>query len=183
MNIPNVLSMLRIVLIPLFIILISYRHPALALAVFVLAAVTDGLDGCIARRFKMKTVLGSYLDPIADKLLLVSGFVTFALMGMLPRWLAILVVSRDVIITVGIMILRLNAYQPEIRPSIMSKCNTVMQMVTICLVLVVASGGSAGQLLPQLLAAACWITGMLTVLSGLHYITRGLRLINERNGA
>ena len=182
MNIPNVLSMLRIVLIPLFIILISYRHAGTALAVFILAAITDGLDGYIARRLKMKTMLGSYLDPIADKLLLVSGFVTCSLMGMLPRWLVILVVSRDVIITVGIMILRLNAYQPEIRPSIVSKCNTVMQMVTLCMVLVVATGMTASAF-SQLLTVSCWLTGMLTVLSGLHYINRGLRLINERNGA
>lgn len=187
MNLPNALSMLRIVLIPLFIIMMSYGRLRMALAVFVLAAVTDALDGFFARRFRQKTTLGAYLDPIADKLLLVSSYVAFSLLQLIPRWLTILVVSRDVIISMGILILRLNAFHPEIKPTLLSKCTTFFQIVTIVLALLLAVGSGhidmAGVHLHTrglVLPLACWATGVLTVVSGLHYIYRGLRLISVK---
>lgn len=187
MNLPNALSMLRIVLIPIFIIMMSYGRQRMALGVFVLAAVTDALDGFFARRFGQKTTLGAYLDPIADKLLLVSSYVAFSLLQLIPRWLTILVVSRDVIISTGILILRLNAFQPEIKPTLLSKCTTFFQIVTIVLALLLAVGAGhidmAGVHLHTrglALPLACWATGVLTVASGLHYIYRGLRLIGVK---
>ncbi len=178
--------MLRIVLIPLFIILLSYNRHMEAFVIFGLAAVTDALDGFIARRFKLKTTLGAYLDPIADKLLLTSAFVALALMGLIPRWLAILVVSRDIIISMGIIIMWLNGYQPEIKPSLLSKCTTFFQIVTIAAALlfsiedVSAIARIDAPSRAAFLLSACWMTGTCTVMSGLHYIYRGLRFINGR---
>ena len=176
MNIPNFFSVLRIVSIPLFIICLSYDAHFYALAIFCLAAITDALDGFFARLFKQKTVLGSYLDPIADKLLLVSSFIALALLNLIPKWLTILVVSRDVIISMGILLLRMNLFQVEIKPSIVSKCTTFFQLLAI-----------ATTLLLHVLSrdfiwvdAVYWITGALTVASGIHYILTGMKMINEK---
>jgi cardiolipin synthase (CMP-forming) len=174
-NVPNFLSILRIMSIPLLIILLSYGEQVAALTVFVCAAISDGLDGFIARRFKQKTMVGAYLDPIADKLLLTSSFVAFALLGLIPKWLSILVVSRDVIIAMGILILQLVSVRVEIRPSVVSKCTTVFQLTTI-----------GGRLLFDILhrnqdalTYLYWATGFFTVASGLQYVVRGLRIVNE----
>jgi cardiolipin synthase len=174
-NIPNFLSMLRIVSIPLLIILLSYDEHAGAFTVFICAALSDGLDGFIARRFKQKTKVGAYLDPIADKLLLNSSFIAFALMGLIPKWLTILVVSRDVIISMGILILQLVSVQIAIKPSILSKCTTVFQLTTIGSRLLLDILGRHFDALPYLY----WATGILTVASGLQYIVLGLRIISE----
>ena len=176
MNIPNFFSILRIISIPLFIIFLSYDKHSYALSIFCMAAVTDALDGFFARLFKQKTVLGSYLDPIADKLLLVSSFIALALLNLIPRWLAILVVSRDVIISLGILLLRLNLFQVEIKPSIVSKCTTFFQVLSIGITL-----------LMQVLAKDfMWVrvvyqlTGLLTIASGIHYILMGMKIVNEK---
>jgi cardiolipin synthase len=167
--------MLRIMSIPLLIILLSYDEHEAAFTVFICAAISDGLDGFIARRFKQKTRVGAYLDPIADKLLLTSSFVAFALLGLIPKWLTILVVSRDVIIAMGIIILQLVSVQVEIKPSMLSKCTTVFQLSTI----------GSRLLLDVLnrhfdaLSVLYWMTGVLTVASGMQYVFRGLRIINE----
>jgi cardiolipin synthase (CMP-forming) len=174
-NVPNFLSISRIMSIPLLIILLSYGKHKTALTVFICAAISDGLDGFIARRFKQKTIVGAYLDPIADKLLLTSCFVTFALLGLIPKWLSILVVSRDVIIAMGILILQLVSVRVEIRPSTVSKFTTVFQLTTI-----------GGRLMfnilhcnPNELIYLYWVTGFLTIVSGLQYVVRGLRIVNE----
>ena len=177
MNIANFFSILRIVSIPLFIILLSYDRHTEAFAVFGIAALTDALDGFFARVFRQKTALGAYLDPIADKLLLVSSFVAFALLNLIPRWLTILVVSRDVIISMGILLLRLNSFQIEMRPSMLSKCTTVFQILTIGMALLFHILGKSS----IAILAVCWITGTLTIVSGAHYISMGLRMINERD--
>jgi cardiolipin synthase len=177
MNIPNFFSILRIVSIPLFIILLSYDQPIAALIVFGCAAFTDALDGFIARVFKQKTVLGAYLDPIADKLLLTSSFVACVLSGLIPRWLAILVVSRDVIISMGILLLRLNSFPVEMRPRILSKCTTFFQIATIGIVLLFHILDKSSSLIEVIY----WITGVLTVASGIHYIYIGIKIVNGNN--
>ncbi|MEI6125688.1 MAG: CDP-diacylglycerol--glycerol-3-phosphate 3-phosphatidyltransferase [Pseudomonadota bacterium] len=177
MNVPNFFSILRIVSIPLFIILLSYDQNMAALGVFLFAAATDALDGFFARCFKQKTTLGAYLDPIADKLLLTSSFVAFALLHLIPKWLSILVVSRDVIISMGILILRLNTFPIEIRPSILSKFTTVFQLIAIGIALLV-------NILEKDFFAVhfvYWLCGFLTIASGMHYIFRGLKIVNERD--
>jgi len=177
MNIPNFFSVLRIACIPLFIILLSYDYHLAAFTVFVFAAITDICDGFFARLLNQKTVLGAYLDPIADKLLLVSSFVTFVLMGLIPLWLAVLVVSRDVLISTGILILRLSAYQIEVKPSNLSKCTTFLQIVTIGITLLLHILGKSSAIIVPLY----WITGILTIGSGIHYISRGMKLTIPNN--
>ena len=135
MNIPNFLTILRILSIPLFIILLSYEFYPLALLLFFCAGVTDALDGFLARTFKQKTTLGAYLDPIADKLLLSSSFVAFSILKLMPAWLSILVISRDVIILGGILVLLVNSFSISINPTMISKCTTTLQLLTIGLTL------------------------------------------------
>lgn len=176
-TIPNLFSILRILSIPLFIILLSYDRVAGALIIFVFAAVTDALDGFFARWFHQKTTFGAYLDPIADKLLLTSSFVCCAMLGLIPRWLAILVVSRDVIISMGILLLWLTAFRFEIQPSIISKCTTFFQLLTISMRLLFELLGDQ----PGAAMAVYWITGMFTVISCMHYISVGLKVINQKD--
>src|SRR5574341_1337915 len=103
MNIPNAITLLRVVLIPFYIDLMIYDYYGPALLVFLAACVTDALDGLIARLTRTQTELGAFLDPAADKLLILSAFVTLVLIGKLPVWLVIIVVSRDVILTLGVV--------------------------------------------------------------------------------
>src|SRR3990170_4410241 len=105
MNLPNYITLFRVVLIPFFINLMVYGYYREALAVFVVAGGTDALDGMIARLMKAQTELGAFLDPMADKLLIISAFVTLVLLGKLPVWLVIIVVSRDVIIALGSLVI------------------------------------------------------------------------------
>ncbi len=177
-NIPNFLSMLRILSIPLLIILLSYGQYSGALAVFIGAAVTDGLDGFIARRFKQKTMVGAYLDPIADKLLLTSSFIVFAVMELMPKWLTILVVSRDIIIAMGIITLQLVSVRIEIKPSLLSKCTTVLQLTSIGMRLLLEVVGDRFDAMPYMIYLY-WATGLLTVASGMHYVVQGLRIVSE----
>ena len=179
-NIPNLLSTLRILSIPLLIILLSYHKYAGALAVFIGAAITDGLDGFIARRFKQNTIIGAYLDPIADKLLLTSTFIVFAVLHLMPKWLTILVVSRDIIIAMGILTLQLGSVKVEIKPSLLSKCTTVLQLTSIGARLLFEVLGSRFEGMPYMIYLY-WATGLLTVASGMQYVVRGLRIISEPN--
>ena len=179
MNIPNFLTILRIVFIPLFIILLSYDRFGSAFLVFGLAAFTDGLDGFLARVLNQKTPHGAYLDPIADKLLLVTSFIAFSILDLIPIWLTILVVSRDVIISVGIIVLRLNLFHIEIRPTILSKCTTCSQMLSITGAFLFYLFGK-GDIGLNILYCA---TGLLTVLSGIHYISRGLTIISDKESS
>jgi len=175
-TVPNFLSILRILSIPVFIILLGYGHIEGALVVFIFAGITDALDGFIARCFRQKTTFGAYLDPIADKLLLTSSFVCCAMLHLIPGWLAVLVVSRDVIISMGILLLRLNGYPVEIRPSVVSKCTTFLQLLTVSarLLLALAQRDFAA------FGVVYAITGLFTVVSCIHYILVGVRVINSR---
>ncbi len=177
MNIPNILTILRILSIPLLIILLSEGLYHGALILFAGAALTDALDGFLARAFKQKTTLGAYLDPIADKLLLSSAFVTCAILKLLPVWLAVLVISRDVIISVGILVLIVNSFAVEIRPTVLSKCTTLAQIVTIGAVILLHGIEKKGGFVQPVF----WAAGLLTILSGIDYVNKGLRIINERD--
>lgn len=176
MNVPNFLTTLRILAIPLFIILVSYDYHFLALFLFVCAAVTDALDGFLARALQQKTALGAYLDPMADKLLITSTFVTFSILKLVPLWLTILVLSRDIIISIGMLMLLVNSCPLEIHPTIISKCTTTVQLITIGLVLcfLIAQDKHAP------LNLVYWTTGLLTIASGVDYVSKGLKIINER---
>ena len=105
MNIPNLITLLRIILVPVIVILLIQGSFFKALIVFIVAGLSDALDGFLARVLKQQTVLGAYLDPIADKALLVSSFVTLSVLHIIPSWLVVIVISRDFIILLGISVL------------------------------------------------------------------------------
>jgi cardiolipin synthase len=175
LNLPNFLSVARIVLIPLFVIVLINQLFGWALFIFAAAAVSDAVDGLLARLLHQRTILGSYLDPAADKLLTATSFVTLSILGILPGWLAVIVISRDVIIILGIMILFLTSHTLEIRPSLASKLTTTLQFCTIVFTLV---SRYAFQV-PFLIDFLIWGTAGATVISGLQYIGKGIRIFNQ----
>jgi cardiolipin synthase len=177
-NIPNILTIIRILLTPLFVIFLLRDMFSFALLVFSIAAVSDGLDGLLARYFNQYSVLGAYLDPIADKLLLVSAFVSLAVLKIIPPWLTVIVISRDIMIVIGILIFAMTDIPIEMKPSLVSKCTTVAQLFTIFLTLLDPQIPGA-QIIKQLLF---WITAGLTIISGLHYIYFGLNVLQNATG-
>ena len=176
MNLPNILTLLRVVLIPLFVILIINKHLDWALLTFAIAGITDGLDGLIARLTRQRTELGAYLDPIADKLLLFAGFISLAIIEVIPSWLVVIVVARDVVILMGFLVMFLTGWHPKINPSFLSKTTTTFQIVTILFALM-AWYFPAFRLLS---VVAIYGTAVITVLSGIQYIYIGTRILNEK---
>ena len=131
MSIPNFLSLFRIVLVPVTVIFLIDGSYVKALVIFTLAGITDGLDGFLARVLNQKTILGAYMDPIADKALLTSCFVTLSVLGIIPGWLTVIVVSRDFIILFGISVLFMVSVPFEIKPAFVSKVTTALQLITV----------------------------------------------------
>ncbi|MGB9712890.1 MAG: CDP-diacylglycerol--glycerol-3-phosphate 3-phosphatidyltransferase [Dissulfurimicrobium sp.] len=175
MNIPNLFTLIRIVLIPILIIFLINGRFFEALIVFSLAGVTDALDGLIARMLRQKTKIGAILDPIADKLLLTSSYVTLAVVGRLPNWLAIVIISRDIIIVAGVLILFLLQEDVEIKPTVLGKLTTLSQLGTIFIVLL---GQQIGVFAP-LVRVSGLLTAALTVSSGAHYMFLGISLLGK----
>lgn len=176
MNLPNTLTLVRILLIPAFVIFIINKQTGWALVTFAVAGITDGIDGLLARLTRQRTELGAYLDPIADKLLLSSGYITLAILEVLPSWLTVIVLTRDVIILVGLFAFILAGQRPRLRPSLASKITTVFQITTILLAL----GGQYHPSLGGWLTFFLYGTALLTIVSGAHYITVGARMLNEK---
>ncbi|MBV9077410.1 MAG: CDP-alcohol phosphatidyltransferase family protein [Methylobacteriaceae bacterium] len=172
MTIPNLITVLRLVLVPLVILAIADSRWMAAFLLFVTAGASDAADGFIARRFDMRTEFGAYLDPLADKALLVSIYITMAIGGELPRWLAVLVVSRDLMIVAAIILSRLMDQPMEIRPLFVSKVNTAVQIAFAALVL----GMKAFALdIGWLWSAGTGAVAALTVVSAAAYLARWLR--------
>ncbi len=177
MNVPNFLTLLRIILVPVIVILLMGGEFCKALLFFTVSGMTDALDGFLSRILNQQTVLGAYLDPIADKALLASCFVTLSVVGVIPGWVTVIVISRDFIILLGISILFMMSVRFEIRPAFVSKLTTAVQLATILFVL-------AAQCMPGKLDSA-WnmrfyvLTAFLTVVSGVNYMVRGVRFINH----
>jgi cardiolipin synthase len=179
MNIPNFLSLLRIILVPVFVIFLIQDEYYNALIVFVIAGLTDALDGTMARLLNAQTKLGSYLDPIADKLLLATSFVTLAILGIIPGWLTVIVMSRDFIILLGIAILSLMSITFEIKPALIGKATTALQIGTIFFALL--DQAVTNDVSYNWNLALFWTTALFTVASGLIYIIRGIKIINRTN--
>ena len=171
MTIPNLLTIGRLVIVPLVIVMIGQERWMVAFVLFVVAGVSDGVDGFIARRFDMRSELGAYIDPLADKALLVSIYVTLAVVGVLPDWLAIVVVSRDVMIVSAIIVSRLMERPVEIKPLLVSKLNTATQIAFAALVLCVQAFGVGF----GLMHAAMWLVAILTIVSAGAYLARWMR--------
>jgi cardiolipin synthase len=174
MTVANLITILRIILVPIFIIYMLNNRVLASLIVFIIAGISDALDGLIARILHQKSNLGAHLDPLADKLLLMSAFVTLAVFDRIPSWLAVLTISRDVIILLGVLMLYLNRYPIKIKPLILSKATTCMQVITI---LIVLSNGLMN--LQFLKVYAIWVTALVTVASGLQYMREGLIILNQ----
>lgn len=172
LNIPNLITLGRVILVPVVFWLLVSGQTELAFFAFVLAGVSDAVDGFIAKRFGLSTELGAYLDPLADKLLLVSIFVALGVMGALPSWLVIAVVSRDILIVVGVMLSWLLDRPITIRPLAVSKANTLAQILLAATVLA-DDGFGLGLEVPRV--ALVWIVGVLTVASLSAYLRAWLR--------
>jgi cardiolipin synthase len=166
-SIPNLLTLLRMLLVPVVIWLIMNGDVAVAFWLFLLAGVTDAADGMIAKRFNQATLLGAYLDPVADKLLLIGVFVTLGVVGALPSWLVILVVSRDVMIMIAFAIAYLVSRPIRVRPLLISKINTAAQ-ITLAAGELLTLGGIA-TLPGDLRVAAVIVVACLTSLSWAVY--------------
>ena len=178
MTVPNILTLLRILLTPMLVWFLLDNRLGPALAVFLFAGMTDGLDGLIARLYNQKSQLGAYLDPLADKLLLVSSFILLGRLGMAPMWLVVITVSRDGIIILGLLTLMLHHIPVEIKPSIVSKATTLAQLLTVLSVL----GSPYVELQSWTYTLLFFSTGGLSVVSGLHYIMIGASLLDSRRG-
>jgi cardiolipin synthase len=179
----NQLTILRMVFIPVLVILIVYSYHGWAFFIFLLAGVTDGLDGLMARWLQQKTSLGAYLDPIADKLLLTSSFVVLSIKGLglpnvVPLWLTILVISRDVILISSALVIIITTNHRTFSPSIYGKMTTCFQILTVVAVLYLNYRGTSSNAFYWL----CIVTGAITVISGLHYIYRGRKFVSDASG-
>lgn len=174
-NLPNFLSLARILLIPILIILLIHGAFGGAILIFILAALTDAADGMLARLMQQRTIIGSYLDPIADKLLSGSAYICLATLGFIPGWLAVLVISRDVIILGGLLILFIVSRIPKIQPTLASKITTFLQLLTIVVVLF----SQIASFPPLPLKVSIWATGTFTIYSGLQYVKKGIEIIGQ----
>ena len=135
MNLPNLITIGRILLVPVVVWAIASREMQIAFLVFLIAGVSDAVDGFLAKRLGMTSDLGAHLDPLADKVLIVSIYIALGVTEAIPRWIVILVVSRDILIVGGIMLAWFLGKPMRVRPVLVSKLNTVAQIVLACLVL------------------------------------------------
>jgi cardiolipin synthase (CMP-forming) len=185
-TVPNMLTVFRMVLIPVFVTLLFYQRFVLALAVFVIAGLTDGLDGILARRFQQESQLGTVLDPIADKLMMVTAFIVLSMRSIFPQpvpshlpipfWVTIAVISRDVFIVVGAAAINIMTGFRGFRPSWLGKANTTVQIIAIAIIMFAASVPYyTGYYLPTVYV----VVFTFAVTSGLHYIFFASRLLNE----
>jgi cardiolipin synthase len=170
-NVPNLITLARMLMTPVAVLMIVSQRYLPAFLTFVFAGVSDAIDGFIARHFNLRTELGAYLDPLADKGLLISIYVTLAIYGELPAWVAIVVVSRDVMILMAIVVSWLLDKPVEIRPVWVSKLNTAAQIGLAGFALGVRAYGADMTLIQAWLE---WAVGATTVASGGVYIAQWL---------
>jgi len=176
LNIPNMLTSFRILLIPVFVIGLAKENYGVALASFSVAAITDALDGFAARYWNQKTILGTILDPIADKLLLATAFIAIAILGWIPLWLMGIVLCRDAVIGLGIGYFSAKHISVHLSPSLISKFTTAFQLLTVFFALSVK--------IWNLSWSQMWlwvIVAILTFLSGAHYIYIGTSYLSNKN--
>ena len=185
-TVPNLLTVFRMVLIPVFVSLVFYQRFVSALVVFIVAGLTDGLDGLLARRFDQKSQLGTILDPIADKMMMVTSFVVLSMRSVFPQpvashlpipfWVTIAVISRDVFILVGAASINIVTGFRGFRPSMLGKINTTVQIFAIAAIIFAASVPyGSGWYLPTIYTTVF----AFSVLSGAHYVFFVSKLVNE----
>ncbi len=177
MGLANGLTILRILLIPVFVSLLLYRRPGFALVTFALAALTDLLDGYVARSSGLQSRLGAFLDPLADKLLLTASFVTLTFLRVLPTWLTVVVISRDLILIGGAVLIHMLGVRLYPRPTRAGKLATFFQVLTVLSGLL-----SRYFRLPLGTGVLVWLAAIFTAVSGLQYIVQGMRFLNAAHG-
>jgi cardiolipin synthase (CMP-forming) len=180
LTLANQLTILRIVLVPAFVLLVVYGRLGAALLVFLVAGITDALDGLTARLTGQRTSIGAWLDPMADKLLLVTTFVVLTIPGIpltnhLPAWLTVLVISRDVVIVAFVAIVNLAIGPRTFRPSMLGKTATAAFILTSVVVMYFNYRREASVLVD----VGVWVSLVLTVASSADYFLRVRRLVNE----
>jgi cardiolipin synthase len=181
MNIPNFLTLLRIILVPAIVIFLIQDEYLKALIVFVIAGLTDALDGALARLLNKQTELGAFLDPLADKILLSTSFIALSIFGLIPSWLTVIVISRDVIILMGIVILSMMSVDYEIKPVFISKITTALQIGTVFLALLLKKFTCDLIHYYDVVTVLSWLTASFTIASGIVYIIKGIRFLNRTN--
>lgn len=176
MNLANKISIIRIILVPLFIAFIVYSKFTFALIVFIICMASDALDGIVARMNHQETNLGRLLDPMADKLLLVTGFILLSVASNIPAhlrfppYVALIIVSRDVLMILGCLVIYLLKGKVDIKPTVVGKITTFFQMLSIVSILT---------RFPY--SMILWnVAVILTVVSGLGYLRAGSRMLNEK---
>jgi cardiolipin synthase len=176
-TVPNQITLLRLGFLPIFLILISYEHYRWALAVLVVAGLSDGIDGLLARKLNQRSSLGAYLDPIADKLLLSSSFVILAFKKEIAWWLTIIVLSRDVLIlVVAVVIILIWGYRP-FPPSLLGKMTTFFQIVLVFTVVLGAAYPNA--LLESIKQILIYLVAALATVSAFHYSVNIARALSS----
>ncbi len=187
-TLPNFLTVIRMVMIPVFVSSLFYQRFGWALAIFVAAGITDGLDGLLARRFDQKSQLGTILDPIADKLLLVTSFIVLTLPSIIPSphprhlpvpfWVTAAVISRDIFIVVGAAAINMVTGFRGFRPSWLGKINTVVQIIAIIAILIAARFPPLRGYLPTVYTTVF----AFALISGVHYVFWASRIVGEERG-
>ena len=176
MSIPNLITLARILLVPVVVWAIATGQMYFAFLLFLAAGISDAVDGFLAKRFGMKTELGAYLDPLADKVLIVSIYVALGITGIIPLWIVILVVSRDIMIVGAIILSWLIDRPVKIRPHTISKVNTAVQIVFAGLVLFVHSFSLNGE---PVLTLVMVLVAVLTLVSVGLYLAEWVRHMNS----
>jgi cardiolipin synthase len=180
LTLPNFLTLLRIVAIPVFLIFLAHGNHAAAFILFLGAGITDAVDGAVARLTDSGSALGAILDPVADKMLLLSSFVVLGINGAIPVWLVVLVVSRDVIVVLGYCVVYFVHQQAmEVDPSRLGKVNTFLQLFTVGFVLMSLARPELP--LSAVNVAIQWVTAATTAASGVQYVYRGLLWHQQRS--
>ena len=178
MNLPNLISLARLISVPLIIWMVLRELYLLAFVSFLLAGLSDALDGILARLLKAHTTLGAYLDPLADKALLVCMFATLGYQSLIPAWIVIAVIFRDVLIIGGAFLLFMIGKSFNIKPIIISKINTFVQVVTVGYVL--AQQGFELSI-PLISTLIFYTVGSSTIISGAAYMVIWIKHINGEN--
>ena len=173
MNLANKITILRVLLVPVFIAFILYSKWQIALFIFIIASISDILDGYTARVTRQITELGTILDPLADKLLILSAFICLSVVGggtKPPPYVPIIIISRDAILVLGVLLIYFTKGKLEVKPTYLGKATTLFQMITVVGILAKLA------IAPILLNTAV----ILTILSGTSYVLAGMRALNEK---
>ncbi len=177
MTVPNIITMIRILLAPIFIIYVINGQLLTGLVVLIICGISDGVDGMVARLFNQKSKLGTWLDPLADKIILVSAFFSLGIEGFLPPWLTVVVISRDLLILTGIVIIYLTGIELNIKPVFISKITTCFQFVTVIAVLAETSL----TFMEGKYIYLYYLTALLTIVSFLQYLYQWLKMMGDKS--